>query len=273
MSNVRTTPDTTSRAVPQQMRHPHLCPEVRIILGVEVLVETAEQAVILLDKEFLERRPAIVAFANSHTLNVAASTPPFRDALKSCIVLNDGIGIDIASRFLYGRRFPENLNGTDFTPRFLRETGHQFSIFLLGSRPGVAERAAVRLIELCPRHRIAGFHHGYLSASQNAEVVQMIRNSGANVVLVGMGNPQQELWLRENFATTGCGLGFAVGALFDFIAGEVPRASERIRAMKLEWAYRLICEPRRLWSRYLVGNPTFLMRVAAQWASGKRTSA
>jgi alpha-1,3-mannosyltransferase len=268
MSDIVTTQGSASTKSSLQRRQ--IEHEVRTILGVRILVETADEAITLLDDRVQQGRPTVVAFANAHTLNVAATTPHYRDVLKSCLVLNDGIGADIASRVLYGRRFPENLNGTDFTPRYLRETKHRLSIVLIGSRSGVAERAAAKLTELCPQHRVVGVHHGFLTAPQTAEIVRTIRNSGADVVLVGMGNPQQEFWLRDNFAATGCRLGFAVGALFDFLAGEVPRAGDRIRAMRLEWVYRLAREPRRLWTRYLVGNPVFLMRVAAQWASGAR---
>jgi exopolysaccharide biosynthesis WecB/TagA/CpsF family protein len=100
--------------------------------------------------------------------------------------------------------------------------------------------------------------------------VQTIRRTGANVILVGMGNPRQEFWLDDHLAATGCRLGVAVGALFDFLAGEVPRASEWTRAARLEWVHRLLCEPKRLSSRYLMGNPAFLVRITAQWASGSR---
>lgn len=269
MPHVRTALGTTSQASPLQLQYIYPDSEVRTILGVELLVATADRAIALLDERVTKNQGTIVAFANAHTLNVAAKTSGFRDALNSFIVLNDGVGTDIASRLLYGRRFPENLNGTDFTPRYLRETKCRFSIFLLGAKPGVAERAAVRLADQCPQHRIVGFHHGYVY-QQDDQVVTMIRDSGADLLLVAMGNPQQELWLRDNFAATGCQLGIAVGALLDFIAGEVPRANERVRAMRLEWAYRLACEPRRLWFRYIVGNPVFLMRVAAQWALAAR---
>jgi exopolysaccharide biosynthesis WecB/TagA/CpsF family protein len=85
-----------------------------------------------------------------------------------------------------------------------------------------------------------------------------------------MGNPRQEFWLDNHLAATGCRLGMAVGALFDFLAGEVPRAGEWTRTARLEWVHRLLREPRRLSSRYLLGNPAFLFRIAAQWASGSR---
>jgi alpha-1,3-mannosyltransferase len=240
---------------------------VRTIFDVPIRVETAAKAVTILDDLFRQGSPTIIAFANAHALNVAASNISFRNALRSSVVLNDGIGTDIASRILYGSPFPENLNGTDFTPRYLGQTTHRFTIFLLGSKPGVAERAAARLCWLCPQHRVVGFHSGYFEPEQSGRITDAIRNSGANLVLVGMGNPRQELWLRDNLAASGCRIGFAVGALFDFLTDEVPRASEWVRAARLEWLHRLVCEPRRLWSRYLLGNMVFLLRVAAQWGS------
>ena len=101
-------------------------------------------------------------------------------------------------------------------------------------------------------------------------MAQAIRAAGADIVLVAMGNPDQELWLRGNLAATGCRLGFAVGALFDFVAGEAQRAPVWVRAARLEWVYRLIREPRRLWCRYVMGNPVFILRVLGQWWSGAR---
>jgi UDP-N-acetyl-D-mannosaminuronic acid transferase (WecB/TagA/CpsF family) len=85
-----------------------------------------------------------------------------------------------------------------------------------------------------------------------------------------MGDPKQEFWLAENLAATGCRLGIGVGALLDFVAGQMPRAPGPIRRAHLEWAYRLAIEPRRLWRRYVVECSTFLVRVAVQWWSGVR---
>jgi alpha-1,3-mannosyltransferase len=100
--------------------------------------------------------------------------------------------------------------------------------------------------------------------------VAKIWASQADVVLVAMGNPRQEMWLAENLEATGCRLGFAVGALFDFLAGDVSRAPIWMRSTRLEWIYRLLREPGRLWRRYLLGNPIFLLRVFGQWWSGAR---
>ena len=176
----------------------------------------------------------------------------------------------IASRFLFGSAFPQNLNGTDFTPHYLRSTRHRFRIFLLGSRGNVARRAGKQLTRMCPRHQIVGWHHGFFANGDTAKIAAMIKHANADVVLVAMGNPVQEQWLTANLAATGCRLGFGVGALFDFLTGQAPRAPAWIRTMRAEWLYRLMLEPGRLWRRYLVGNPQFLLRVLRQWISGAR---
>ena len=85
-----------------------------------------------------------------------------------------------------------------------------------------------------------------------------------------MGNPKQELFIQKHLAATGCTLGIGVGALFDFLAGNVPRAMPWVQRWRLEWLYRLAQEPRRLARRYLVGIPVFLMRIAGQFWSGAR---
>lgn len=243
---------------------------LRTILDVPIRVQTVSEAVALLDARFASGTPTSVAFANAHTLNTAVSDPKFHDVLLRCIVLNDGIGADIASRVLYGTRFPENLNGSDFMPHYLKATRHRFRVFLLGAKPGIAERAARCVARFCPRHEIVGCHPGYFRLDDSSAVVDAVRRTAADVILVGMGNPRQEFWLDNHLAATGCRLGMAVGALFDFLAGEVPRAGEWTRTARLEWVHRLLREPRRLSSRYLLGNPAFLFRIAAQWASGSR---
>lgn len=245
---------------------------VRTILDVPVQVRSFDEAVKLIDARYETRERVAVAFANAHTLNVAAAHPEFRLALQNAIVLNDGIGVDIASRILYGSRFPENLNGTDFSPNYLRKTRHRYRLFLLGATPGTAEHAARRLAALCPRHKIVGCHHGHFDPEKVSEITDLIRRSGANVLLVAMGNPKQELFIHNHLAETGCVLGIGVGALFDFLAGNVPRATPWVQKRRLEWVYRLAQEPRRLAGRYLVGNPLFLARIMKQWWSGARVA-
>jgi alpha-1,3-mannosyltransferase len=242
--------------------------KTRTILGVPISVSTASQVEELLDGRFERGDYTVVAFANAHLLNIASRDENFKTALRNLVVFNDGIGLDIASVVLYGSKFPQNLNGTDFTPWYLQNTRHRYRIFLLGSRPGVVEHAKEYLSKSCPQHSIVGCHHGYFPKEDTPKIVNMIEASKPDIVLVGMGNPQQELWLVENLDKTGCRFALGVGALFDFMTGNVRRAPAWMRAARVEWVYRLIQEPRRLWERYLVGNFLFIFRVLMQRLSG-----
>ena len=241
----------------------------RSILDVCVQMTNKRGAFSLLERLLTDRPGSIVAFANVNLLETARTDPATRAALRKFIMLNDGIGTDIASRMLYGSKFPENLNGTDFVPYFLSRLQRGARLFLLGAKPGIAERAALALSARFPQHQIVGVEHGYCDL-HSPELVERIRSVRAEVLLVGLGNPTQELWLAEHFDATGCALGIAVGALIDFVAGEVSRAPAWMRAARLEWLYRLCLEPRRLSSRYLVRTPLFLANIFARWWSGAR---
>ena len=257
--------DAYTKMYHQALGHGH-----RTILCISVRVSTLIQAFNFLDQAFDRGEVLFVAFANAHSLNVAATDRRFRSALEAAVVFNDGVGLDIASRLLFGSPFPENLNGTDFLPRYLVKTAHRYRIFLLGSRPEIVRRAAAEFARLYPRHDIVGYHDGYFKLGENASIVRSIRRSAADIVLVAMGNPKQEIWLADNLTDTGCRLGFGVGALFDFISGEVPRASLWTQRNGLEWLHRLYYEPGRLWKRYVYGNLCFLLRVTVQWLHGAR---
>jgi exopolysaccharide biosynthesis WecB/TagA/CpsF family protein len=177
------------------------------------------------------------------------------------LVLRDGIGLAIAAR-LVNQRFPANLNGSDFTPRILELAASRgWSVFLLGGRPGVVTRAAERLVREIPGLQIAGTHDGMFPVESELEVAAAVRESGADLCLVGMGNPLQEYFLARYLTLTGVRLGVGVGAFFDFTSERVQRAPAWLNAIGAEWVYRLALEPRRLWKRYVVGNPLFLMRT------------
>ncbi len=236
----------------------------RRILGVNVHALSLADAVTLLDEEQSQQRCLKLAFANAHLLNLAARNGELRGALDSFVVFNDGIGLDIASRVLYGREFEDNLNGTDFVEQLLARTIHVRRIFLLGGKEGVAREAGEYLARRHPRHTIAGVLDGYGGMADTQATIAAIRASGADTLLVALGNPLQEIWLHKHLEATGCGVGAGVGALFDFMAGRVPRAPQWMRNARLEWIYRLSKEPGRLWQRYLIGNVTFLWRVGGQ---------
>jgi len=145
---------------------------------------------------------------------------------------------------------------------------YRFSLFLLGARPGIAEKAAVYLRQQFPDLNVVGAQHGYFDKTpgsvENEAVLEALRAASPDVLIVGFGMPLQERWLMENWNRVEVKVALTAGALLDYLAGEVPRAPRWMTDHGLEWLGRLIIEPRRLWRRYLVGNPLFLWRVLKQ---------
>jgi alpha-1,3-mannosyltransferase len=232
--------------------------DTRTILGIPLQAMTTQAAVALLDLNVSDRRATPVAFLNANTAVRATDNPAFSRILQRFVVFNDGLGVNVAHYLKYGSGFPENLNGTDFTPRYLATTRHRFRIFLLGAKPDVVEEAAKLFAGRYPQHEIVGYHHGYFPGNENQDIVRLIGSKAADLLLVAMGNPAQEFWIADNLEATGAVIAFGVGALFDFSTGRFPRAPWLIRRLHAEWMFRLMCEPRRLWKRYTLDNVRFL---------------
>lgn len=241
----------------------------RTILGISVVSIGWDQAIALLTRLLEERRFTKISFLNAHNANIAYADAAFAQALDDFLILPDGIGVDIAAKLLYGAPFPANLNGTDFVPAFLQASARPLTVALLGATRVNAEAASERLAELAPRHRLVVIHDGYFSAAEEPEIIDRIARLRPDVLLVAMGVPRQELWIARNIDANHCTLPIAVGALLDFLSGAVPRAPPWMRRLRLEWVFRLMVEPGRLWRRYVVGNPLFLWRVVRQKLSGK----
>lgn len=236
------------------------CIDQRAIGPVLVTGGTADDAVKTILTALAVRRPTIFAFCNAHSVNVARGNRAFATALRGMTVFNDGIGLEIASRMVHGRSFPANLNGTDLTPRLLKSLPQPTRIFLLGSPPGIAEQAGRMIAERYPHAEVVGTQHGFFATQDAPALAERIRDSRAQLVLVGMGQPRQEFWAAEWTDRIGV-VTCCIGAFLDFTAGAVTRAPGWAQRYGVEWAYRLGQEPRRLLHRYVWGNPSFLLSM------------
>ncbi|MEF2073354.1 WecB/TagA/CpsF family glycosyltransferase [Consotaella aegiceratis] len=247
---------------------------VRDIGGVDVIAARTPDVIALLEANLAAGRFTRIGFLNAHCSNIAFERPAYRRCLQDFIVLPDGIGVDIASRILFGERFPENLNGTDLTPAVLGGIGRPLRVALLGAEPGIVEAAARNLGGEFPQHRFLAVSHGYFGVGdETAAVLEKLRQARADLVLVGLGVPRQEFFVATRItAGEGCVV-MAIGAFLDFAAGKVPRAPIWMRRSRLEWAYRLWIEPKRLWRRYVVGNPVFLFRILLLKLHGRKPKA
>lgn len=205
------------------------------------------------------RKKSTVNFINAHCVNNAARNPDYRAALDaSDRLLPDGSGMRIAAK-LAGVALGDNLNGTDLFPIICEQAAQRgLSLYLLGGSPTTAERAAANMVERFPSLVIAGTHHGYFADQESDDVVAEVNAANADIVLVGFGVPTQELWIHAHRKAIAAPVVMGVGGLFDYYAGNVPRAPKVMRQVGCEWVWRLMQEPRRLASRYLLGNTIFL---------------
>lgn len=233
--------------------------------GVRIANLTMNDAIDKLLDEALRPGTAMVNFVNPHCLNVAYVDDAYRAVLdRSTFILPDGIGLHQGCRIL-GCRFNSNVNGTDLFPRLCeRLAGEGASLYLLGASPGAAEASAAAMVERFPNLVIAGTRDGYFPAGESGSVVEEVNASGADVLLVAMGVPRQELWIDAHRSHLEVPLVMGVGGLFDYYSGRIPRAPEWVREVGMEWVWRLLQEPGRMWRRYLVGNFLFMYRVWKQ---------
>lgn len=209
-----------------------------------------------------------LGFCNANMLLKALCSPGYAAALKNLVLLSDGIGLDLCSLLFRGRFFRENLNGTDFVPALLGGDARGRTLFLLGARPGVAEAAARNLALRYPQHRVVGTRHGYFGPADTDAVIAEINAAAPDILLVALGNPDQETFIAENAHRIDARLLMGVGALIDYTAGIAVRAPAPVRLLRLEWLYRLAREPRRLGRRYTIEAALFLglivrLRLAA----------
>lgn len=173
------------------------------------------------------------------------------------LIVNDGIGLDIATWLIHRKKFPENLNGTDFIPHYLHQVKTEARVFLFGAKPGIAERAAATLSKDYGV-KVVGTSDGYRTSDTFDELVAEMNAANANVILVAMGNPAQEKWILDHYQRLDASVFIGVGALLDFLAGDKPRAPRIVQKLRLEWFYRLCLEPTRLLRRYTVDIAVFL---------------
>lgn len=237
-------------------------PDTFRLFGVCVNNTTMEQAVTHAAESCNANIKSNLAFVNTDCLNKAWNNDAY------CKILNgfervyaDGSGIKLVS-VIRGWTLLDNVNGTDMFPRLCEALAEQgTSVFLLGGRPGVAEACAHAMQTRYPGLRVAGVMHGYFAQDDNDAVIQRINESGAGVLLVAFGAPDQEFWIAKHSHQLAPAVRIGVGGLFDFYSGRISRAPLWMRRIGQEWIWRLMQEPARMWRRYLLGNPLFLFRV------------
>lgn len=208
----------------------------------------------------------LVLNVNVNCMNLAYRNPWLHQLLnRARIVFCDGAGVMLAARLL-GHHIPERITYADWMWRlapFAAERG--MTLYFVGGRPGVAEQAARRLRERAPALQVVGVDHGYFDkerdSRENRELIRRINAARPDILVTGFGMPLQERWLEQSWRDVDARIALTGGAVFDYVSGRLRRGPRLLTDHGWEWLARLSIEPRRLWRRYLIGNPVFLARV------------
>lgn len=205
-----------------------------------------------------EHRAAYAVTPNPEIVMVCREDPEAKAAVAAAdLTVADGIGVIYGARILK-TPLKQKIPGIDLTERLLaRMAGEGRSVFLLGAKPGVAERAAERLAERYPGLILAGTHDGYFQ--EDAPVIEAVNAARPDLLLVCLGAPKQEKWMHANAQRLSAGLMIGAGGSLDVFAGTAERAPEGWRKAGLEWLYRLLKEPRRIGR--MMKLPKFLLCV------------
>ncbi len=237
------------------------------VLGIGFDNLTMEEAVNKALSLIKEGSAAYVVTLNPEIVWLCRSELELKSAIAgACIVLPDGIGIIHGARIL-GTPLREKIPGIDFAQALMsRMASEGMSVFLLGAEDGVAQKAAERLGERFPGLVLAGTHHGFFS--EDEPIIKIINEAKPDLLLVCLGAPKQEYWMKNNADKLNVGLMAGLGGSLDVFAGKVRRAPVVWQKLGLEWLYRLIREPRRI--KRMIKLPLFIFAVVAQRIGRKK---
>jgi len=247
------------------------------LFGLPIDNLTMSEAVAEIENLIRKSGNSLVFTPNTQHISLLARRPEFRDAYAAAdLVLPDSVPLIWSSRLL-GCPLRERVAGADIPAALSKVAALKgYGLFFLGAAPGVAGQAAEILARQNPGLRIAGVYSpppGFERRPElDDEAVRRIRAARPDVLLVALGTPKGELWAWRHRAAAGVPVTICCGAALDFIAGNKRRAARPIQKLGLEWLYRVLHEPRRLWKRYLVGNSHFILLLAKELVRKNRRS-
>jgi N-acetylglucosaminyldiphosphoundecaprenol N-acetyl-beta-D-mannosaminyltransferase len=247
--------------------------EARVnVAGIAVDNLTEAEAIAAIARMIEAGGPHYLCVINAAKAVAASRDVRLREALgRASMVTADGMSVVWAAR-LSGKRLKERVTGIDLFERLVGEAArHGWSVFFFGARDESVRGVVERFRREHPELRVAGWRNGYFAPQESGSVADEIRDSKADLLFVAMGSPAQEYWIAANLERTGARFAMGVGGSFDHLSGRKPRAPRWMQRGGLEWLYRLLREPRRLWRRYLIGNARFIRLVIREVRSRRQS--
>ena len=193
------------------------------------------------------------------------------DIVNNCPIINaDGQSIVWASHFL-GHRLPERVAGVDLMEKLIElAAGKGFSVYFFGATEDVVVRVKEFYEKKYPALKVAGYRNGYFKPEDDEEIIKNMLESKADILFVGFSSPKKEYWIRDHIDKVNIPFMMGVGGSFDTVIGHVKRAPMWMQKIGMEWFYRFIKEPRRMFRRYMIGNFQFIGMVLKHKFSGKQ---
>lgn len=235
------------------------------ICDIPVDVYTMKDTIALIDKAIVEKRAIHHVVINAAKVVNAQKDEALRESIISCDIINaDGQAIVWASRFL-GKPLPERVAGIDIMANLVKLAAEKkYRIFFLGAKEDVVKEVVEVYSKMYGKEIIAGYRNGYFTKEDEQEVAKQIADSGASILFVAMSSPKKEIFLNTYKSLIQTPFIMGVGGSFDVVSGLVKRAPLWMQKWGLEWFYRVIQEPRRMWKRYLFGNSEFIYLVVKE---------
>lgn len=239
------------------------------ILGINVCAVDYDFAVATIVSAAESKQPCSVSALAVHGVMTGWVDPVHARRLNGLdLVVPDGQPVRLALQFIHKKKLPDRVYGPNLTLKVAEAFAERgLSVYLYGSRQEVLDDLVRNLKQRFPTLIIAGQEPSKfrrLSEQERMEVVNRIKASGADAVFLGLGCPRQEIWAYEYRKLLNMPI-LAVGAAFDFFAGNLPQAPKVLQDYSLEWLFRLLQEPKRLWRRYIILNPLYLWNIFLQY--------
>ncbi|MFF1879658.1 WecB/TagA/CpsF family glycosyltransferase [Leifsonia sp. NPDC058230] len=237
----------------------------QLLYGLELDALTMDEVLERARVSVASRQRYLIGVVNAAKIVKMRHDELLRDSLiEADVLVADGQSVVWASRLL-GRPLPERIAGIDLFERLLRSADREGqSIYLLGAKQDVLDTLVSRIRATYPRLTVVGSRNGYFSDDESADVAREIAESGADMLFLGITSPKKEIFLARFGDELGVPLLHGVGGSFDVMAGVTKRAPASWQNAGMEWAYRLLQEPRRMWKRYLPTNTAFIALTARE---------
>jgi N-acetylglucosaminyldiphosphoundecaprenol N-acetyl-beta-D-mannosaminyltransferase len=236
------------------------------ICGLPVDAITMQETVELVDEAIRSKKKTIHhVVINAAKLVNAQKDSELRKSITNCDIINaDGYSVVWASRFL-NTPIPERVAGIDLMENLVKLSAEKgYKIYLLGAKEEIVKRVVDKYRELYGEQLIAGYRSGYYKKEDELAIAREIASSKADILFVAITSPKKEIFLNAYKKEINMPFIMGVGGSFDVVAGFVKRAPLWMQRTGMEWFYRVIQEPKRMWKRYLVGNTMFILLIVKE---------